>query len=127
MPTYPAPIYSHQRATGTGPGRVIDIGTGDEAEGWFVLIVSIPPGTDAAVAIEGSHDGVNFARWEPSGGYASSVAKRLEFGVRFWRTNIISNTGTVTSSVGQAPKLGGGWHSANYMIVNTNATGQPWV
>lgn len=107
----PTPVYSHQAATGTGPGLVIDTGSGDESGAPFVLFVNMS--AESTVAIEGSHDGVNFLRWEPSTGYTSNVAKELRFGVRYWRTNIIANGGSVTSYVGQTSKLSGGWHSAN--------------
>lgn len=111
-PKFPV-IYSHNAATGTGPGAVIDIVTGDGPLAKFVMQVTMSGGS--SVAIEGSSDGVNFQRWAPTTGFTSNVAKRLEFGVRFWRTNILTNSGTVTSSVGPAPTQEGGWRSANLM------------
>lgn len=106
-------IYSHNAATGTGPGDIIDISTGDGPTAKFVMVLTMSGGS--SVAIEGSQDGVNFQRWSPATGFTSNVAKRLEFGVRFWRTNILTNAGTVTSSVGPAPRQEGGWRSANLM------------
>ena len=123
---YPPPTYSHRGATSTGPGLAIDIGAADEAEAWPVMKVDIT-GT-CAVAIEGSHDQILWTAWEPSTGFTSSVAKRLELGVRFWRTNVISiSGGVVTSSVGTAPRTRGGWGGANNATQQTNTTGQPGI
>lgn len=84
-----------------------------------VMIVAMTGAGAFEVNIEGSHDNINWQAWQ--GPYTSSIAKRLELGVRYWRTNIVANGGSVTSSVGPVPKLSGGWHSMNNPTI-TNAS-----
>ena len=114
--------FSHKGSTGTGPGLAVEISTADGIVAAKPVMLVLMPGAGAySVLIEGSPDGINWADWS-QGGFTSSVAKRLELGVRFWRTNIIENGGTLTSLVGAVPKQGGGWHEMNNPTVQNVAS-----
>lgn len=121
MPTfsYPTPIYSQQNASGVSTGLSIDIGDAN--------IVGFPPvlicviSATATVLVEGSHDNVNWVDFS-AGGFTSSFAKDLVIGVRFWRTRTTANTGTVTSSTGTVPKVGGGLVNLRNPAIENNIT-----
>src|SRR6185369_3431244 len=99
---YQPPVYSVNGFTGTGPGNVIDIGTADLADYPPVMICTFGVSGAISYTIEGSHDGVNFVDLS-GGGFSDSVAKDLIPGIRFWRVNVASNSGTLTAAVGAVP------------------------
>ncbi len=106
-------IYSHSSATTQGTGTSIDILSAN-APSYPPVMHCTVTGTSATVKVEGSHD--NQAWIDYSGGGiaitpTAGFAKDLIPGVRFWRTNITAINGTVTSSVGPYPTVGGGWAS----------------
>ena len=107
---YPAPVYSHSNATGTGAGATIDIGSCNTAITPPVLAIYIS--STATVLVQASHDGTLWFDLS-AGGFTSSVMKDLIPGIRFWRTNITVNGGSVTSCVGAVPNLEGSLVSAN--------------
>ncbi len=93
--------YSHRHATGTGPGAWIDISPidGDWPPQMQLKISS------ATVLVEGSSDPDNADTIldYSCGGFTSTDTRELIPGIRYWRTNITSNSGFVTSVVGEAP------------------------
>jgi len=107
---YPAPVYSHSNASGTGAGATIDIGACNTAVSPPVLAVYIT--TTATVEVQASHDGTLWFDLS-AGGFTSSVMKDLIPGIRFWRTYIVSNSGRVTSCVGVVPNAAGELVSPN--------------
>ena len=96
-------VYSHQSATGTGVGLAIDIL--NLTNPWFPPPMEVwVIGTSATVKIEGSMDNQTWLDYS-SGGFAitpgaGSIVKDLISGIRYWRTNIVSVNGAVSSRVG---------------------------
>ena len=103
-------IYSHQGTTSTGAGSAIEISSTVTVEP--VIFVEMIGEGEFTVNVEGSADAIRWVPW--TSGYTSSVAKKLPLGVRFWRTNIVSNGGSVYSYVGESPDVNGGWHAMNH-------------
>lgn len=66
------------------------------------------------ILIEGSNDA---SHWEDysNGGVTASVAKDLLPGIRYWRTNIVTNGWRITSSVGAFPTRRGTRAPNNYI------------
>lgn len=94
-------------------------GNQDLAPSVFVPVnLTIFVADPTVVLIEGSHDAVNWNDYS-NGGVTASVAKDLIPGVRFWRTNIVSNSGVVTSSVGAVPTTGRSTRAVNNYIETT--------
>jgi hypothetical protein len=118
---YPPPVYSVSGFTGTGPGLTIDIGTATLAGYPPVIICTYNNAGSISYLIEGSHDAVNFNDFS-GGGFTASESKDLIPGIRFWRVNVVSNTGVLTASVGAVPTQDGGTFAMNNVIVSTNAT-----
>jgi len=115
MPSLP-PIYSHNGATGTGAGETVDISVADTPSPPHIQLFITGVAT---VKIEGSHDLVNWADYS-GGGFTSSDSRKLIPGIRYWRTNIVSNSGSVTSVVGPVP-TDHGIRSVGPRMVSTNA------
>ena len=90
---------SHNAATGTGAGAAIDLLGAVSPLAPPVMLVFIS--ATATYAIEGSHDNVNW--WVAVSGLTATDARDIPIGVRYWRTNISANSGTVTSQVGAFP------------------------
>lgn len=122
---YPPPIYSHQSATGTSTGLVIDTGTADVT--CFQPVMHIVISATATVIVEGSHDPDGTSGWVDysGGGFTSTSSKRLVAAVRFWRSRVTANTGVVTTSVGTVGVAGGGTRAMNNVIVTNNPTTFP--
>ena len=78
-------------------------------------IATAPPPVTTKVLIEGSDDAQVWQDFS-NGGVTATVAKDLIPGIRFWRTNIVSNGGIVTSSVGAVPLKHGGTKGLNNII-----------
>jgi hypothetical protein len=94
---YSGAVFSHNQATGTTTGKNIDIGpcTGADQPPVIHIVLS----STGTVILEGSHDQSTWVDYS-GGGFTTSVAKSLVQGVRFWRTRITANAGTISSSVG---------------------------
>lgn len=123
MTAYPV-VYSHKASSSTGPGTAIDL-AGANNPGFPPVMIVTATATGAVVMIEGSHDNSSWVDFS-SGGFtvtaAAGIAKDLVPGVRYWRTNVVSVTGTVTSSVGGYPTAEGGFNSPNAPVVSSDAT-----
>ena len=123
MTAYPV-AYSHSGAAATGPGSTIDLATANNP-GFPPVLIITATGSGATVMVEGSHDNANWVDFS-GGGFAvtpaSGVAKDLIPGVRYWRTNIAVVLGTVTSSVGGYPLIGGGFSSPSAPASSNDAT-----
>ena len=93
--------YSHKGATGTGPGAWVDISVADGERAPHMQLKI----TNALVLVEGSVDKDNpdVVLDYSGGGFTSDDSRELIPGVRYWRTNIITNSGRVTSAVGEVP------------------------
>lgn len=119
MGAAPDPVYSHNNFSGSsGDGLVIDIGSAPPAAPPVMIVVI---SATATVLIQASHDAVNFVDLS-GGGVTTSVAKDLPIGLRYWRTHVSANSGTVTSSVGGVPSISGHWTQMNNITINTNVT-----
>ncbi len=113
------PVYSHNNASGTSTGAIIDIGPCTQGVNPPAMLLTIS--ATATVKIEGSHDGVNFVDFT-GGGLTSNDARDLVLSCRFWRSNVTANTGTVTTQVGPVATQTGGYVSPTLMGTTINAT-----
>lgn len=107
---YPAPVYSHSNATGTGAGATIDIGACNNPDAPPVMHITIT--TTATALVQGSPDAVNWFDYS-GGGFTSDDARDLIVGVRFWRSYISANSGMVTTCVGTTANMSGELVGAN--------------
>jgi len=112
-------VYSHQNATGTGTGAIIDISACTQGVNPPCMLLTIS--ATATVKIEGSHDGVNFVDFT-GGGLTSNDARDLVLSCRFWRSNITANSGSVTTQVGPVSTQTGQYLSPNIATTIYNAT-----
>ena len=120
--SYPDPVYSHKLATTPSNGATVDIATAT-MPGYPPVMIAVVSDVGMVYTIEGSHDGIAFVDFS-GGGFSESEAKDLIPGVRFWRTVIVSNSGsaTLTSSVGAVPTHEGGTRMVNPRTTSTNVT-----
>jgi hypothetical protein len=116
------PIYSLAAVTITGAGTALDI-LPMQIAGYPPVMIITMTGSGTTVAIEGSHDNVNWVDFS-GGGFTSDEARDLVPGVRFWRANVITMGagGVVTAVVGAAPGFGGSFPGPNAATVAVTAT-----
>lgn len=106
-------VYCNRASTGTGASAWVDISAADFAQSppHIQIVIS---GT-ATVLVEGTVDPDNAALVldYSNGGFTSSDSRKLIQGIRFWRTNITANSGSVTAAIGEVPMLAKGYKSMN--------------
>lgn len=113
-------VYLNKGTTGTGTSDWVDISTADFAQSppHIQIVIGSPPGGGpgtATVVVEGTVDPNNPALVldYSNGGFTSSDSRKLIQGIRYWRTNITANTGSVTAAIGEVPTFDKGYKSVS--------------
>ena len=106
-------VYLNRNFTGTGTSDWADISAADFAQSppHIQIVIS----GSATVVVEGTVDPDNSALVldYSNGGFTASDSRKLIQGIRYWRTNVTANSGSVTAAIGEVPMLDKGYKSVN--------------
>jgi hypothetical protein len=106
-------VYCNRATTTTGVSPWVDISAADFAQSPPHIQIAITG--DATVKVEGTvdPDNADLSLDYSNGGFTASDSRKLIQGIRFWRTNITANAGSVTAAIGEIPMYGKGYKSVN--------------
>ena len=106
-------VYCNKGTITTGVSPWVDISAADFAQSPPHIQIAITG--SATVKVEGTVDPDNAALVldYSNGGFTTSDSRKLIQGIRYWRTNVTANSGSVTAAIGEIPMYGKGYKSVN--------------